>query len=122
MRIATTLNNIAVVYQHKRKTQDKTKEFYLKALDFEEKINDPLDRADLIGSTTAGLGQYYFEKDSGAFKNNPAALDTALLYTEKSLEVRKGTQDEPYVLNQLGLIYKVKKEYDKAIAYQKQAI
>ena len=122
LRIATTLNNIAVVYQHKRKTQDKTKEFYLKALAFEEKIEDPLDRADLIGSTTAGLGQYYFEKDSGEFKNNLAALDTALLYTEKSLEVRKGTQDEPYVLNQLGLIYKVKKDFNKAIAYQKEAI
>ncbi len=121
LRIATTLNNIAVVYQRKKKTQDKTKEFYLKALTFEAGLKDPLDYADLYGSTTAGLGQYYFEKDSGELKNNPAALDTALMYSEQSLEVRKGTQDEPYVLNQLGLIYRVKKDYEKAIKFQKQA-
>lgn len=122
LRIATTLNNIAAVYQHKLKTQDKTKEFYLKALPFEESLYDPLDRADLVGTTTAGLGQYYFEKDSGDLGKNPAALDTALFYTEKSLESRKGTQDEPYVLNQLGLIYKAKKDYEKALQYQKNAL
>ena len=122
LRIATTLNNIAAVYQHKLKTQDKTKEFYLKALPFEESLDDLLDRADLVGTTTAGLGQYYFEKDSGDLVKNPAALDTALFYTEKSLESRKGTQDEPYVLNQLGLIYKAKKDYEKALQYQKKAL
>ena len=122
LRIATTLNNIAVVYQRKKKTQDKTKEFYLRALTFEAGLKDPLDYADLFGSTTAGLGQYYFEKDSGDLRSNPAALDTALMYSEQSLEVRKGTQDESYVLNQLGLIYKVKKDYEKAINYQKQAV
>ncbi len=122
LRIATALNNIAAVYQHKKNTQDKTKEFYLKAIPFEESLRDPLDRADLYGSTTAGLGQYYFERDSGNFKNDPRALDTALYYTEISLQARKGTVDEPYVLNQMGLIYRTMNDFARAIQYQKTAI
>ena len=122
LRIATALNNIAAVYQNKKRTQNQAKEFYMKALPFEESLSNPLDRSDLMGTTTAGLGQYYFEKDSVKLKDDPHALDTALLYSERSLESRKGTQDEPYVLNQLGLIYRTKKDFDKAIGYQKKAI
>jgi adenylate cyclase len=121
LRITTTLNNIAAVYQRKKNTQEKAKEFYLRAIPFEMEL-DPLDKADLYGSTTAGLGQYYFERDSGNTNITTTTFDSALHYTNISLEMRKGTVDEPYVLNQLGLIYRVMKDFDKAIQYQKRAI
>jgi class 3 adenylate cyclase len=121
LRMATTLNNIAAVYQRKDNSQFKAKDYYLKALQIGEKLNDELDRKDIIGTSTAGLGEYYLKKDSSSLKNNSSALDTALLYFKKSLNAYKGTVDEPFALNNLGLIYQTMKEYDKAIDNQKKA-
>jgi class 3 adenylate cyclase len=109
LRITTTLQNIAAVYQRKPNTEKKALEFYLRALALEEIVQDN----DLIGSTAAGIGEIYLKKDS-------AALDTALYYFEKSQLAFKGTLDEPYALNLLGKVYLKRKDFEKAIRYQKE--
>lgn len=121
LRKATTLTNIAAVYQRKNKTQSKARDFYLNALQLGEVLTNPMDRTDIIGSSTAGLGEYYLNKDSAEFKTNPNALDSALYYTERSLDAYKGTQDEPYALLRLGILYMTRMEFDKAIETQKKA-
>jgi adenylate cyclase len=118
LRMATMLNNIASVYQNKDNTQDKALEFYLRAEPLAEISGDN----DLLGSTLVGIGEIYLKKDSSRIKDNPKALDTAVFYFEKSLKVFNNTIHAPYTLNQLGRVYMTKKEFEKAIQYQMQAL
>ena len=129
-RIATALNNIGAVYQNKDKTQDKALEFYLRALPFGEKLYESTDLVKkafgprLLGTTTVGIGEIYlrrFERDT-SLSNRSFYLDTALIFFNRSLEVYKGTVDEPYTLNNIGKVYVNRKQYDKAIQDLRESI
>ena len=122
LRIATTLNNIAAVYQRKELTQTNARAYYLRALDIGKRLNDEMDRNDIVGTSSAGLSEYHLKKDSFALDTNKNALDTALKYGNQSLSAYAGTIDEPFALNRLGLIYRTLKDYDKAIDHQKKAV
>ena len=110
LRMCSTLNNIAVVYQNKRNTWNKAVSFYLRALAIAELINEKA----VYAASSTGLGEYYMNRDS-------VSLDSAIYYTKKSMEVNVGTVDEPYTTNLLGQIYQKKREFDKAIALFKHA-
>ncbi len=110
LRMCSSLNNIAVVYQNKRNTWSKARSFYLRSLTIAELINEKA----VFAASTTGLGEYYMNRDS-------LSLDSAVYYTEKSLAANKGTVDEPYTTNLLGQIYQKKKNFDKAIFLFKHA-
>ncbi len=121
-RIANMLNNIASVYQNKDNTQQKALEFYQRALPLAEVAAKDELGMDLLGSILVGLGEIYLKRDSSLIKENPNALDTAVYYFDKSLKTFDNTIHACYTLNQLGRVYMIKKEFDKAIQYQKKAM
>lgn len=110
LRMATVYNNIGAIYQNKRNTWDKAVEFYKKGLNIGELIHD----VPIIAATTAGLSEFYLNRDS-------VSLDSAMFYALKSLEANKSTMEEPYSLNLLGQIYLRKRNFDKSVEYHKRA-
>ena len=121
-RIATTLNNIAAVYQRKDKTQNKAAEFYQNSLSYSIRILDAEDRKSLVGAAYVGLGEVYLTKSGKDYHNRRPFLDTALKFTELAILQYKNMIDEPYALNQLGKIYVMKEDYNNAIVFQKKAL
>jgi class 3 adenylate cyclase len=109
--MATVLSNIGIIYQRKPATYMKALDNYRRCYELSELIGDKI----MVGTSTAGIGEIYLEKDS-------AALDTAIYYFEISLKAYKGTFYEPYTLNNLGKVFRKKHEFEKAIQYHKEAI
>ena len=110
LRIATALVNIGAVYYSKPATHDMALEYYKKALPLSEKLGDN----DAIGTTTVNMGEIYFARKD---------YDSALIFYERSLEAyrKSETGNVPYSLNNIGKVYAIKGNYDKAIEYQKEA-
>ncbi len=108
LRIVTTCLNIGAVYFDKKATKNKTLEYDLRALPLSEAIGD----RDAIGTASVNIGEIYM--DNGQY-------DSALYYFDKSLKAYEDSSKIPYTLNDIGKVYSKKKDYDKAISYQKQA-
>ena len=110
LRIATALVNIGAVYSQKKATYDKAVEFYLKALPLSELLGDH----DAIGTTAVNLGGIYLEREE---------VDSALFYFEKSLVAyrKSSVGNVPFALYNMGKAYAKRKNYPKAISYQKEA-
>jgi adenylate cyclase len=109
LRIVTTCINIGGVYSNKPTTKSKSVDYYLRALPLSESISDN----DAIGTACVNIGEYHLGKNM---------LDSALYYFEKSLIAFNDSENKPYTLNNIGKVYCKRGQYDKAIAYQTQAL
>lgn len=110
--IAATTNNIGLVYWYMEQ-YNKAIEYFTLSMENEKIINN----LDGIASSLNNLGLIYWK----AYQE----LDTALLYIQKSLELKIELKDEIGVAtayNNLGIIYRQKKEYQKAIYYFMKAV
>ncbi len=108
LRIATSCINIGAVYFDKPATHDKARQYYLRALPLSESNGDN----DLTGTVAVNLGEIYLENNQD---------DSALYFFEKSLKAYEESPNIPYSLTAIGKVWAKKGDFDKAIAYQRQA-
>jgi len=109
LREVTALINIGAIYGKKKQTYDKAISFYRQAFPLALGLNDN----STIGITAVNLGEVYMLREN---------FDSALYYYNISLKAVEGTEDAPYTMNDIGSLYMMEKQYDKAIEIQKQAI
>ena len=109
LRIATAKVNIGAVYFQKENTHDLALKYYLEALPLSEELNDQ----EAIGTVYVNLGEIYLTKGDDV---------SALNYFEKGLEAYQSVNgNTPYALYDLGRLYLFRKDYERALSYQKEA-
>lgn len=111
LRIVTALLNIGAVYSNKPNTHDLALKYYLRALPLSLELGDQ----DAIGTLEANIGELYL-----ASNENDEALD----FFEKALDALKKTENGnvPFALYNIGRAYTQRKEFDRAIYYQQEAL
>lgn len=109
LREVTALINIGAIYGKKKQTYDKAISFYRQAFPLALGLKDN----STIGITAVNLGEVYMLRED---------FDSALYYYNISLTAVEGTEDAPYTMNDIGSLYMMQKNYDKAIEIQKRAI
>lgn len=120
LRIATALANVGGVYSNKEATFDKALEFHHRALQMAVAIGD----SELIGNSNANIGELFLTKSIKEAKDSAEInkdVDSALTYLMAAKEMFAGTSNLPYALNNIGKVYRQKKEYDRAIQFHKEA-
>jgi class 3 adenylate cyclase len=110
LRIATALVNIGAVYYNKKGTHYMALEYYLKALPLSEELGDN----DAIGTSAVNMGEIYLARGDDK---------SALIYFEKALEAYKASENGnvPYALNNIGKVYAIRRDFARAIEYQREA-
>lgn len=110
LRIATALVNIGAVYYNKTGTHNRALEYYLKALPLSEELGDN----DAIGTSAVNMGEIYLARGDDK---------SALIYFEKALKAYRASENGniPYALNNIGKVYASRKDFVKAIEYQREA-
>lgn len=110
LRIATALVNIGAVYYNKTGTHNRALEYYLKALPLSEELGDN----DAIGTSAVNMGEIYLARGDDK---------SALIYFEKALKAYRASENGniPYALNNIGKVYATRKDFVKAIEYQREA-
>lgn len=110
LRIATALVNIGTVYLNKPNTHAQALAYYSRSLPMSEALGDH----DAIGTSSVNIGELYLEQND---------LDSALFYFEKSLVAYKKSEtgNVPYSLTNIGKVYAKRKQFNRAIEYQKEA-
>ena len=108
LRIVSALINVGGVYSNKKVTYDKALEYFIKAHDLSKIINDK----STIGASAVNIGETYFKL--GNYK-------TALEYYFISKTAYENSEDLPYTLNDIGKLYTIQKEFEKAIKIHNEA-
>ncbi len=108
LRMLTALGNIGAIYGKKKQTYEKAIEFYHKGFALCQYLEDKSS----YGITAVNLGEVYM---------NMGKYDSAEYYFDISLKAVDGTEDAPYTLNDIGALYMLEHEYDKAIEIQERA-
>ena len=110
IRMATVLQNIGAVYSNKPSTQDKALEYYLKAYPFCLAAGDK----EAIGNVEVNLGEIYLAEGKDSL---------GLYHFEKSLKALEGSNSTyiPYTLNDIGKVYRGRKDFATAINYHQKA-
>ncbi len=138
LRIVSALSNVGTIYSNKKTTQEKSIEYYFKALPLMESFSNQKAQStkDAIGTICLNIGEVYFNKDTAhltktlakkyytkAEKDSiaHAADSLSLYYFEKAKTTFENSEDLPVALNWIGKVYARRKEFSKAIRYQKEA-
>jgi serine phosphatase RsbU (regulator of sigma subunit) len=108
-RIATILLNIGVVYSKQPATLSDAKEYYLRSLE----IGESLEYRDLLSVGDYNLGEVYYKQE---------VYDSAVFYFQKAIDQAVRKEDIAAARNYIGRTYMARGNYDKAIAYQKEAL
>ena len=108
LRIVSALINVGGVYSNKKVTYDKALEYFIKAYHLSKIINDK----STIGASAVNIGETYFKL--GNYK-------TALEYYFISKKAYENSEDLPYTLNDIGKLYTIQKEFEKAIKIHNEA-
>jgi len=108
LRLLTVYTNIGAIYGRKASTYQKAIDYDLRALKFAEQVADQ----NAIGTISANIGEIYL---------NMGQDSMALPYLEQSLKAYEGSENVPYALNNLGKLFTMRNELDKAIEYHKSA-
>lgn len=111
LRIVTALVNIGAVYIAKRATHGMALDYYMRALPLSEALGDH----DAIGTSAVNMGQIYLGMEDDT---------SALFYFSKALDAFKRSEagNVPYAMLSLGRVYSFRKEFDKAIELQTEAM
>lgn len=107
-RLVTVLINIGGVYNNKS-DPDKALKYFLDGMQLSETIYYTQGTA----FAAMNAGEIYLKK---------GLLDSAKYYFVKSIAVYKGTIDATFPLTNLGKIYSLKKDFDKAIQHHEASI
>jgi serine phosphatase RsbU (regulator of sigma subunit)/Tfp pilus assembly protein PilF len=108
-RIATLDLNIGSVYSELPASSDTAVSYYHRAI----RVGESIGYYDLIGLTLVNLGELYME--TGKY-------DSALHYFDRSLSVISGNIDRAISLNYMASIYAEEGDYEKAMAYHRDAL
>ena len=108
LRMVTALGNIGGIYGLKKQTYDNAIKYYRLAYPLSIALNDK----SLIGNNAGNIGEVFMNKN---------VYDSAFHYFNISLQALDGTEDAPYTMNNLGLLYMLQKDYDKAIEIQQRS-
>lgn len=119
LRTVTALVNIATVYLTKESSRHLALKYYQRALPLSQALGDH----DAIGTVAVNLGEIFLpdtNSTSGSIYFNP---DSALYYFEMALDAYRNTTtgNLPVALKNIGRVYAIHKDYDKAIKYQTEA-
>lgn len=111
LRIVTALVNIGAVYIAKKATHDMALDYYERALPFSEALGD----YGAIGTSAVNMGQIYLGKEDDV---------SALFYFTKALEAYNKSEagNVPYAMLSIGRVYALRKEFDRAINIQTEAL
>ncbi len=109
LRIVSALINLGGVYSNKKVTYNESLNYYFRAYKLSLIINDKK----TIGAAAVNIGETYFKLGNYA---------TALEYYFISEKAYKNTEDLPYTLNDIGKIYTIQKEFDRAINIHNEAL
>lgn len=109
IRITTALVNVAGIYSDNEKDYPKALSYFWQIGKIAESyaIDDQT-----LGGYLTGIGEIY---------SNIGQYDSALYYLEKSIPIYDNTVRIPEALIRIGMVYKRKAEYEKAIRYQEEA-
>ena len=102
LRMVTALINIGAIYGKKPKEYNKAINYYRRAFPLAKAIGDN----STYGIAAVNIGEIYMEKE---------AFDSAQYYYNLSLEAVKETEDAPYTMCDIGLLFMKQKKYDSAI-------
>jgi len=118
LRTVTALMNISNIYLTKPKSADLAFDYYSRALPICKKLGDN----DALGICATGLGEIFF-RDTLNPKTKEQNRDSALYYFEKAVSALQDSRSGALAdaINSIGKVYAVRKEYDKAVSYQKDA-
>lgn len=108
LRIVTALVNIGAINALKKQTYDNAIKYFKRAMPLCIAIKDDNN----LGAVAVNIGEIYREEGK---------YDSALYYFELSLKAVEGTEEVPYTLNDIGTVYMLQKDYDKAIEIQQRA-
>ncbi len=116
LKIIEVLNNIGAIYQLDPATYDKAIEYHTKSYNLSRMIKNSANKIEQLTTCLDYLGESYMFKETSEF------LDSAAIYFEIAWNKNRGTINEAYTLNRIGELYLKRKEYDKAIQFQKRAV
>jgi class 3 adenylate cyclase len=113
LRTVTALINIGTVYLTKPTTHDLAFEYYQRAYPLSVKLGD----LDAMGTCAVNIGELFMRKDT------ETNLDSALYYFETALETyqKSATGNVAFALKNIGAVYALRGEFEKAIEYQTNA-
>ncbi len=104
-------NNLGLLFQTQKKN-DKAFEYFIKALNINEKLNHKL----LLEVSYNNIGVIYFQKEK---------YDYSFLYLVKAMKISEALGDKPRLAkhyHNIGAVYFKKKEYDKAALAFKRSL
>ncbi|WP_336515996.1 adenylate/guanylate cyclase domain-containing protein [Pollutibacter soli] len=110
LRIATTTQNIGLIYMSRPVTYDQALIYLKKALKIAEELND----LDNIGSCNTNIGEIYMNM-------NEDSLAMIHFLTAKKASETNNSTNLPYVLNDIGKLFKRKGDSTEALNWFNQA-
>ncbi len=119
LRTVTALVNIGTVYLTKEKSKPLAFAYYQRALPLAEALGDSY----AIGTCAVNLGEIYLMQGNKADSLKYFKPDSALHYFEMALEAYRGstTGSVPVALKNIGKVYAIRRDFDKAVQYQTEA-
>ena len=119
LRTVSALVNIGTVYLSKEHSADLALKYYRRALPLSKAVGD----YDVAGNVAVNLGEIFLRKETKADSALYFKPDSALFYFETGLDAYRHsvTGNLPFALYNIGRVYTIRKDYDKAIQYQTEA-
>ncbi|HRD52212.1 MAG TPA: adenylate/guanylate cyclase domain-containing protein [Flavobacteriales bacterium] len=119
LRTVTALVNIGTVYLTKEQSKPMAFTYYKRALPLGVALSDNY----AIGTCAVNLGEIYLIRGTKADSLKYFKPDSALHYFEMALEAFRGstTGSVPIAMKNIGKVYAIRREFDKAIQYQTEA-
>ncbi len=108
LRIATALLNSGSVYSTMPQSYAQALQYYWRALPLLQSAGDDQD----VSTAAGNLGDLYIKIGN---------YDSALYYLESALSIVSNSADAPYVLNQIGIVYRNLEEYDEALRFHEES-
>ncbi|MBK9539580.1 MAG: tetratricopeptide repeat protein [Flavobacteriales bacterium] len=119
LRTVTALVNIGTVYLTKEKSKPLAFAYYKRALPLSKALGDDY----AIGTCAVNLGEIYLMKGNKSDSAKYFKPDSALFYFTMALDAYRTstTGSVPTALKNIGKVYAIRKDFDKAIQYQTEA-
>ena len=119
LRTVSALINIGTVYLTKESSKPLAMSYYRRVLPLSKALGD----YDTYGACAVNLGEVFLWKPNTADSLKYYNPDSALYYFEGALEAyrRSTAGNVPAALKNIGKVYMIRKDFDRAIKYQTEA-